>query len=407
MPADPHPPIAASALKSLKLLGCLLCLAIVASNFWSMSRWSERRGVVDDLCYLRQAHLFQQRGFAGLNTDIALETDGYFQRLVTEAGHPEWRTAGFAMCHPPTAAGRLVIQYPPGVGFLLAPFPEGHQVVPFYTAATLLVLLMALAAIGLARSRAAILAAAGFGALALYFMINPAKASYSIAPTMVVCAAAGFLTARLFRTGEERSRLWTTALIGLLLGLSVNFRIPNLLLSAGYAAFFLIAFLLARDWCTFLRGALFGLGSVAGLVPTLIYNAINAGSPFATTYGSGDVVPPDLSFSIVGEYLRDLQGLLIIATLMWIGVLLVRYRTRELWPVAAIVALNLAVNLGYFLSHPIYTQYYLMPLAMLSLWSLLFAYVMDDRVDPLLVPDALQRSYAAAQSRDRSTRHRP
>ena len=29
-------------------------------------------------------------------------------------------------------------------------------------------------------------------------MINPAKASYSMAPTMVVCALAGFLTARLF-----------------------------------------------------------------------------------------------------------------------------------------------------------------------------------------------------------------
>ena len=33
---------------------------------------------------------------------------------------------------------------------------------------------------------------------ALYLMINPTKASYSVAPTMMVCALAGFLTAKLF-----------------------------------------------------------------------------------------------------------------------------------------------------------------------------------------------------------------
>ena len=29
-------------------------------------------------------------------------------------------------------------------------------------------------------------------------MINPTKASYSVAPTMMVCALAGYLTAKLF-----------------------------------------------------------------------------------------------------------------------------------------------------------------------------------------------------------------
>jgi hypothetical protein len=39
--------------------------------------------------------------------------------------------------------------------------------------------------------------------------------------------------------------------------------------------------------------------------------------------------------------------------------------------VASIVAVNLVTNLAFFLSHPIFTPYYLMPLAMLSLWTLL------------------------------------
>ena len=37
-----------------------------------------------------------------------------------------------------------------------------------------------------------------------------------------------------------------------------------------------------------LQGVLFGAAFLAGMAPTLIANAINAGSPFATTYGGAD-----------------------------------------------------------------------------------------------------------------------
>jgi hypothetical protein len=68
-----------------------------------------------------------------------------------------------------------------------------------------------------------------------------------------------------------------------------------------------------------------------------------------------------------------------VAAIAWVAALLHRRRAREFRPIALITAVNLAVNLGYFLSHPIFTQYYLMPLAMLSLRCLLFGYVLDDR----------------------------
>jgi len=41
--------------------------------------------------------------------------------------------------------------------------------------------------------------------------------------------------------------------------------------------------------------------------------------------------------------------------------------------VTALVALNLAVNLIFFMTHPIFTPYYIIPIDMLSLWTLLFA----------------------------------
>jgi hypothetical protein len=45
-------------------------------------------------------------------------------------------------------------------------------------------------------------------------------------------------------------------------------------------------------------------------------------------------------------------------------------RTGQL---AILVAVNLAVNLIFFMSHPIFTPYYIIPIDMLSLWTLLFA----------------------------------
>jgi hypothetical protein len=38
-----------------------------------------------------------------------------------------------------------------------------------------------------------------------------------------------------------------------------------------------------------------------------------------------------------------------------------------------LVTVNLAVNLIFFMTHPIFTPYYIIPIDMLSLWTLLFA----------------------------------
>lgn len=46
-----------SKIKTAKILCGLVCFLILVSNVWTISRWSESRGVYDDICYLRQAHL--------------------------------------------------------------------------------------------------------------------------------------------------------------------------------------------------------------------------------------------------------------------------------------------------------------------------------------------------------------
>ena len=58
--------------------------------------------------------------------------------------------------------------------------------------------------------------------------------------------------------------------------------------------------------------------------------------------------------------------------------------------VALVTAGNLLVNLAFFLSHPVFTPYYTIPIAMLSLWSLLFASLMQpaEAVDDALLGQA-------------------
>jgi hypothetical protein len=359
-------------MKLVKLLCCVVFLLMLASNIWTISRWSESRGVYDDICYLRQAHLFKQFGVDGLNTDITRDDDQYLVTKLKEISFPEWNVVSRIPCHIwMEKTKRFVIQYPPGTGFALALFPEGFQVVPLYVLASIVAVGFALLAMSYASTWYSLALAAVSGDIAIYLMINPTKASYSMAPTMMLCAAAGWLTAKLFEDGS-RHRLVLLALIGLLIGLSVNLRLPNLFLSAGYCLYLAGAFLLARNRETFLRGAVFGVALLIGMVPTLVANAINAGSPFTTTYGGQDVVPPGLDGSVLWQYFKDAQFTLLVIAAAWTAWLW-RSNRGSARQVAIVLAANLVVNLIFFMTHPIFTPYYIIPIDMLSLWTLLFA----------------------------------
>jgi hypothetical protein len=359
-------------MKVVKLLCGIGFLLVLASNVWTISRWNENRGVYDDICYLRQAHLFKQFGLDGLNTDIKRDDDHYLVDKLKAIGFPEWNDPARIPCHPwKPETSKYVMQYPPGTGFMLALFPEGFQVVPLYALANVTIFGFALLGLYRAREPASLTLAAMFGFAALYLMINPAKASYSVAPTMMVCALAGYLTAKLF-TDAPRHRFVLIALVGLLIGIAVNFRLPNLFLAAGYCLYLAGAFLLARNRDNFLQGAAFGVACLIGMAPTLIANAINAGSPFTTTYGADDVIPPGLNLGILLRYLIDVQFALLAIAVTWTAWLW-WFNQESARRAALVVAINLAANLIFFITHPIFTPYYIIPIDMLSLWTLLFA----------------------------------
>jgi hypothetical protein len=379
---------AIEAMKYFKVLCGFALFAILASNVRAISHWSESRGVYDDVCYLRQAHLFQKFGLGGLNTDISRDDDHYLSSKLREMGFESWNDPATAPCHTlMPATQKRVMQYPPGTGFVLALFPQGFQVIPLYVSASVIVFGLALLAILYARTRSSMLLAAGFGCLAVYLMINPTKASYSVAPTMAACALAGLLTASFFSAGQGWHRLALAGLTGLLIGLSVNFRLPNLLLASGYFLSFGVSLLISRKIQVALQGGLFAAAFLAGMAPTLVANAINAGSPFSTTYGAVDATPPDFSFGVLRQYMADTQFVLLLLAGLWTVVMWRSSRTSGTRQVAVVTAGNLLVNLAFFMSHPVFTPYYTVPVAMLSLWSLLFASLIEpaERVDGALI----------------------
>jgi hypothetical protein len=364
----------------LRLASWAICILILANNTLMMSHWDEHRGVYDDLGYLRQAHLFQRFGIGGLDTDARRDDDHFYVKALKTIGLDETGDFKHFVSHNyMPATDKLVLQSPPGAGFLLALFPEGFQVVPLYVTCSVVVFIFAMVLIGLAPDLLALAVCVAFGAAAINFMINPAKASYSVPPTFALVAVAGWLTALLFSETRPRRRWMQVALIGLLLGLSVNLRIANLFLASGYCAWFLIQFLRSRGLDRLLEGALFGVAFVTGMIPTLVSNAINAGSPFKTTYGVGDAVPPQYSPEVLRYYLSDVQSLLVAllgALIVWTFIF---RREAEPRNVAGLCCLTIALNLAFFLTHPQHTQYYLVPFTLLSFWSLLFSLVVTTR----------------------------
>jgi len=83
------------------------------------------------------------------------------------------------------------------------------------------------------------------------------------------------------------------------------------------------------------------------------------------------VAPPELKSEVLWQYLRDPQFILLLIAAGWTAVL---WRGRiGAGRVAPLVGANLVVNLIFFMTHPVFTPYYTIPVAMLSLWTLLFA----------------------------------
>ena len=112
-------------MKIAKIAFGLICLVILASNIVTMLRWSEARGVYDDICYLRQAHLFQRFGAGGIDTDASRDDDRCFEgrkdiAFVPIAMLSLWSVSFASLLEPAEAVREVLLRHrPASVGALL------------------------------------------------------------------------------------------------------------------------------------------------------------------------------------------------------------------------------------------------------------------------------------------------
>jgi hypothetical protein len=95
--------------------------------------------------------------------------------------------------------------------------------------------------------------------------------------------------------------------------------------------------------------------------------------------------------SVLKAYLRDSQFVLLMVVLAWTAAIWRDPGTRR---VASVIAVNLVVNIAFFVSHPLFTQYYTIPVTMLSLWTLLFTTLPARRESPADNPTLAQPAKA-------------
>ena len=163
-------------MKFLKILCATGFLVVLVSNIWSISGWIEARGVYDDICYLRQAHLFERFGLRGIDTNIVFDDDHYFTGKLKAIRFPDSNEVKRFPCHTWfPGADKHVLQYPPGTGFILSLFPAGFQVIPLYVLTSVVAVIFSLIALTYASTFFRLLLVTAFGDSAIYLMINPRR----------------------------------------------------------------------------------------------------------------------------------------------------------------------------------------------------------------------------------------
>ena len=361
-------------MKSLKILCGLVCLLLLAGQLWSMSRWNEARGVYDDICYLRQAHLFQRFGLGGFDTDISRDDDGYLASKLKEIGFPVAGDKLNAPCHNPMpATKKFVLQYPPGTGFVLALFPEGHQVIPLYR-------------IGDSRSCSASRCLASVYARYVPLILLDRRVRLSrhlhhdqsgegelfdgadhgdmragrISHRAPVCGTAEMTTAFGWPSCSASCSACRS-----ISDCRTCFCPPAISCSSSFRS------CRAGKPEIAARSLGFGVAFLAGMAPTLARQCDQCRQSLRDhLWRAGRRAArllvrrhPALCRRICSSSCWHLPAYRSLIFCIWEA-------TPDARRVALIAAANLAANLAFFFSHPLFTPYYTVPIAMLSLWSL-------------------------------------
>ena len=382
-----------------RIIPLLVMVAATYICILELTSYFDYPGGCDWFGYSRQARLFQERGsVSGLNTAITDSVTRYVIEKVKSLNLPEhlaehplvgWYHAIGPHCHnykPDT--DQLVLQYPPGTGWLLSFFKEGVQArsafIFWMLAALAICLWNAIDECSLVIPALATLLYF-FCLFSMWYFLN----DWSIPGSVVSAVLAAYCIVTAYCSRSLYRHLLWIGLSGLALGLSANFRVANILLIFGFAVVLGWGILRRPVRENAIRFITFFGTLAVGALPTLAANTINAGRPFATPYPLWATEPLALNGTNISTGLRfysiehPVAGALVLcSTLLLIVVALLRRRLKysKIAYILSIASLTLASNVVFFILYFPRNGYYICAVTVFATAIVLFAVIASERL---------------------------
>lgn len=384
-----------------------LIIAIILLASWGTSRRDTLYAFgCDAFGYGQQAKLFRDKGFIrGLDTRIETSEQIFLTETAKaiESNYDKWIFAIAPICyHYKQEVDKIILQYPPGTGFVLSMFPEVLSLYYVFVIGMLLVaLLIVFVCFTYSSTWSGICVSIVFYGLLSWTMLQAeAFSSYSIilsVPLIPVCIILSFY---IFSTKSNLRLLIATA-FGFLSGFLVSVRLPNIFILLGILTQIYFAQKLWRLENLIKSSLVLILALIAFCLAIFIFllsaNYINTDSIFRTTYSSFDASPAIFSIDFTLERLRFYftEGfaapLLIIASLSIIArvYFLIRYSRERDWGPTLGALTCLCVSILFFSTHFVHISYYLLPASISVVFMILFDILINRNMARINKPKGL------------------
>ena len=348
-----------------RVAALVMLLLAMLGVIWMIPLRTEIPWGCDDFGYMRQAELFRDKGLDGFDTRLQTPAERALVEVMRASGSEteSWYQAVAPHCHHyRESTDRVILQYPPGTGWLMSVFPQDeqqrlHRIVGIVAIGAVFAFL-----VGIAPTPIAAAFALAAGALAMWAV---SYGSDSVAPATALAALCGVLAL----PALERRNLLALAALGLLCGLAGSVRIPNLIIPLTVGLILFVALVAQFNWRSFGALLVFGTAVLAGLAPLVWANFVNTGSFFATTYSSIDASAPRFGLEEILQGLQfyfrlNAEGFPLIAACA-MALLIFIERPRSL--VAATTLLAMLLSVVYFVPKQVLIGYYMTPISVFVL----------------------------------------
>jgi len=333
----------------------------------------------DSFGYLRQAELFRKNGpIGGLNTAINTENASFLVEMAKQINPLESRWAEMIAphCHHfKSGSEKIILQYPPGTGFVLSLLPYGKEL-EWLSLLLVFSIMVWWGRINFgARSVTVFLISTVSVAFLLATVGQFQVPSYSVPLAILLLVWIATLIFELEYSATPKNLILVTT-VGLLTGILLMVRLASLIVLPAIAAivyFQIREALRQKKFSVF--APLLGLGAfAAATVPLLAANWLNSGGMFDSTYNDYD---KKLNFSSLELLLNNLSYYLLenraapLAILslavVTMAALSAKDRSRTpYWTALSLIAIFVA-NLLFLSFKMVAIDYYFLPTAVLCL----------------------------------------